>query len=231
MAAAAFAPNSAVYAQDDLPILPPLYELPGQDGPAPSIPLPDAFVPGVEDPNNPLMVPAPSRQDFVTDPARSQVGAGTVTISYDVDALPEPVKRMRALIMDAARSGDLENLRPLIGTGRDVTQLSLGGIEGDPIEFLRSISGDTQGHETLAILLEVFEAGYAHLDAGLPSELYVWPYFFTVSLEELTPVQRVELFKLVTAGDYDDMVGFGAYIFFRAAITPEGRWLFFVAGD
>ena len=24
---------------------------------------------------------------------------------------------------------------------------------------------------------------------------------------------------------------FGAYVFFRAGITPEGRWLFFVAGD
>jgi hypothetical protein len=41
----------------------------------------------------------------------------------------------------------------------------------------------------------------------------VWPYFFAVPLEELTAPQRVELFTLVTAGDYEEMKNFGAYIF------------------
>ena len=35
--------------------------------------------------------------------------------------------------------------------------------------------------------------------------MYVWPYFFAVPLDRLTPRQRVELFKIVTAGDYEDM--------------------------
>ncbi|MEO1380814.1 MAG: hypothetical protein AAFU69_10765, partial [Pseudomonadota bacterium] len=83
----------------------------------------------------------------------------------------------------------------------------------------------------LAILQEVLEAGYVHVDAGTDTELYVWPYFFALPLDELNAVQRVELFKLVTAGDYEDMLSFGSYIFFRVGITPEGRWLFFVAGD
>ena len=43
--------------------------------------------------------------------------------------------------------------------------------------------------------------------------------------------QRVELFKIVTAGDFDDMKQFGAYIFYRVGITPAGQWTFFVAGD
>ena len=92
-------------------------------------------------------------------------------------------------------------------------------------------TGDEGGQEILAILEEVLEAGYVHLDAGTPSELYVWPYFFAVPLERLTPAQRVELFKIVTAGDYDDMKSYGAYIFYRVGINPEGRWQFFVAGD
>ena len=50
-------------------------------------------------------------------------------------------------------------------------------------------------------------------------------------MDKLSPPQKVELFKLVTAGDYEDMQAFGAYIFYRAGITPEGRWIFFVAGD
>ncbi|MEL6920197.1 MAG: hypothetical protein AAFO77_04115, partial [Pseudomonadota bacterium] len=137
----------------------------------------------------------------------------------------------RELIIDAAKAGDVEKLRPLLGSGVDTTRLAFGDIEGDPIEYLQSISGDAEGHEILAILQEVLEAGYVRVDQGADTELYIWPYFFALPLDALTPVQRVELFKLVTAGDYDDMLSFGAYIFFRVGITPEGRWLFFVAGD
>jgi len=152
-------------------------------------------------------------------------------IFYDLQKLPEPVRRMRQLIVDAAASGDIEALRPLIGTGEDVTQLSLGDTEGDPIKALRELSGDKEGHEILAILEEVLDAGYVHLDAGKPNELYVWPYFFAVPLDKLNARQSVELFKLVTAGDYEDMKAYNSYIFYRVGITPEGRWSFFVAGD
>lgn len=152
-------------------------------------------------------------------------------VLHDLALLPEPVRRMRELIVQACRSGDIEALRPLIETGEDGTQLSVGSEVGDPIEFLREASGDDQGHEILAIMLEVLNAGYVRLDARSPNELYVWPYFFAVPLEGLEPRQRVELFKLVTAGDYEDMKAFGAYNFYRLGITPEGRWAFFVAGD
>ncbi|MGB7433027.1 MAG: hypothetical protein WA921_11225 [Ahrensia sp.] len=199
------------------------------------VPLPEPFIgtsPAFPDPNDPLAT-TPAMPRNQTDPARSQAGLdGQIpVISYDIDALPAPVRRMRELIMDAARSGDMEALRPLIGSGADTTQLALSEIDVDPIDYLKSISGDALGHETLAILLEVLEAGYVQLDAGLDTELFIWPYFFALPLEGLTPVQRVELFKLVTAGDYEDMLSFGAYIFFRVGITPQGRWLFFVAGD
>ncbi len=152
-------------------------------------------------------------------------------VQRDFTRLPKPVAQMRKLIMEAARSGKIEDLRQLIGSGEDITMLSLGGIDGDPIEFVKSLSGDNQGHEILAILLEVLEAGYVHLDAGTDHELYVWPYFFAWPLDKLTAVQKVELFRIVTAGDFEDMQSFGAYIFYRVGITPQGRWRFFVAGD
>lgn len=78
---------------------------------------------------------------------------------------------------------------------------------------------------------EVLSAGYVHLDAGTPEELYVWPYFFGIPLDRLDARQHVELFKIVTAGDYEDMKNFGSYIFYRLGITPDGRWAFFVAGN
>ena len=125
----------------------------------------------------------------------------------------------------------LEDLRQLIGTGETATTLSIGGLEGDPITYLKETSGDAEGYELLAILLEVLEAGFVHVDAGTDAEMYIWPYFFAWPFEKLTPPMRVELFRILTAGDVQDSADFGGYIFYRAGIRPDGRWDFFVAGD
>ena len=152
-------------------------------------------------------------------------------VQYDFSQLPAPVKALRDQLLEAAKSGDIQRLRPLIGEGDEQTQLSLAGIDGDPIDYLKGLAGDEDGQEILAILEEVLTAGYVHLDPGTEEELYVWPYFFAVPLDKLTGPQRVELFKLVTAGDYEEMKTYGSYIFYRVGITPQGRWAFFVAGE
>jgi hypothetical protein len=177
--------------------------------------------------------PLPPREQHNVEPERPGTEADELLpeVHYDVSKLPAPAQRMHELITAACRSGDIEKLRPLIGMSDSATQLSLAGLEGDPIEFLREISGDDPGQEIMAILLEVLEAGYVHLEAGTPNEIYVWPYFFALPLDRLSAPQRVELFKIVTAGDYEDMKTYGTYNFYRAGITPEGRWVFFVAGD
>ena len=56
-------------------------------------------------------------------------------------------------------------------------------------------------------------------------------FLLPVNLEKLTKPQLVELFELVTAGDYQRMLGNGSYDFYRVGISPEGRFEFFVAGD
>jgi len=198
----------------------------GDVTPPPSglVPLPAPIAPpAYQDPDNPLAMP---------DNSRSSVsGTAEPAIGGSLDELPEAVKRMRERIIQAARDADFEALRPLMGSGSERTQLSFGQVDGDPIDFLRSQGGDPDGYEILAILEEVLAAGYAIYDPGTPNETYVWPYFAATSLETLTPKQRVELFKLVTSGDYEDMRDFGAYIFYRAGISADGRWRFFVAGD
>ncbi len=196
------------------------------DGPLIDLPAPLEILPPKENNQN-----AGERNEDSFDLKPDANSVELPPIQRDFSKLPKPVAQMRNLIMKAARSGKIEDLRELIGSGEDITMLSLGGIDGDPIEFFKSLSGDDQGHEILAILLEVLEAGYVHLDAGTDHELYVWPYFFAWPLDRLTPVQKVELFRIVTAGDYEDMLMFGAYIFYRVGITPQGRWRFFVAGD
>ncbi|PRD46008.1 hypothetical protein C5748_01685 [Phyllobacterium phragmitis] len=194
------------------------------------------------DPATQIPLPGPLKQvpsqpsentEEMVDPARPQVKEnGTPpVVQYDVEELPAAVKQMRERILEAAKSGNVEALRPLIGTGDDMTALSLSGFEGDPIDYLKGISGDNDGQEVLAILVDLLETGYVHLDAGGSNELYVWPYFFAYPIDKLTPPQMVELYQIITAGDYDDMKTFGAYIFYRIGISPDGKWQFFVAGD
>jgi hypothetical protein len=164
-------------------------------------------------------------------PADSASDKPLPEVLYDISLLPDPVRRMRELIIEACKSGDPEALRNLLGNGADATQLAIGGIDTDPIEYLKQTSGDEGGQEILAILLEIMQAGFVRLDAGTPDEMYVWPYFFAMPLDKLTARQRVELFELITSGDYEDMKTYGAYIFYRSAIAPDGRWLYFIGGD
>ena len=137
---------------------------------------------------------------------------------------------MRELILNAARSGDIERLRPLIGVGDRQTQLAFDELDSDPIEFLKAASGDPDGYEILGILVEVLEAGFVKVEEP-EGTLYVWPYFFAYPIKDLTPRQKVELFGILTGGDWEDMQEFGAYIFYRLAITPDGQWTFFLSGD
>lgn len=213
----------------------------GPEAPKPGVvPLPDPIQ--TTPPANKATPPGQDEPEQV-EPAKPGEGSGNLArpqidptaalppVQYDLAKLPEPVRRMRELIVEACKSGDIEKLRPLIGIGDSLTQLSLTDIEGDPIAFLKGLSGDTEGQEILAILQEVLDSGYVRLDPGTPQELYVWPYFFAYPLAKLDAKQRVELFKIVTAGDYEDMKQYGTYIFYRVGITPQGRWTFFVAGD
>ncbi|MFN7102482.1 MAG: hypothetical protein ACK4N1_07630 [Pseudorhizobium sp.] len=150
-------------------------------------------------------------------------------IILDVSQLPEPVRRMRELIVEAAASGDYEHLRPLTNPGPRQTQVDLGNDE--PVDAMRGLSGDSEGLEILAILIDILSAGAARMDAGTPDEVYVWPYFAGRTLASLTPPERVELLRIVTAGDLLGMEEAGNYNFYRLSITPDGEWKSLMSGD
>jgi hypothetical protein len=186
-----------------------------------------------DDTANPTLTnPTPADPDNA-DPARPNIdpNAPLPAIEYDLTKLPDAVREMHAKIRDAAKAGKLESLRALIGEKETQTQFSLGNTDEDPLAFLLSLSGDPGGQEILAILLEILDAGFVHLDVGTPQELYVWPYFFAIPLDKLNDAQRVELYKIVTSGDVEEMKSFGSYIFYRAGISPDGKWRFFLAGE
>lgn len=176
----------------------------------------------------PETVPAPGTEGGI--PSSDNDAANSPRISYDISLLPKAVQKTHATLLRAARNGNLAALSTIIADNGKIPAVAFDEV-GDPVGHLRDLSGDEEGQEILAILLEVLEAGYTQNDPGTESEIYVWPYFANVRLDTLTPRQRVELFTLVTAGDYEDMKAFGAYNFFRLGISPDGVWQYFIAGD
>lgn len=172
----------------------------------------------------------PAGQGSDTTPG-AQDSSKPVDVLYDISKVPEPVRHMREQIVEAAASGDLERLRPLLGTGASQTQVTVGEPTDDPIAALKDLSGDPDGDEILAIILDIVSTGFVHVGQGTSEDMYVWPYFAEKDLKTLTPPERVELLRIVTAGDLADMQEFGGYNFYRIGITADGKWKFFTAGD
>ena len=55
--------------------------------------------------------------------------------------------------------------------------------------------------------------------------------FTRIPLDKLSDAQMVELFRIITAGDFQDMQDKGVYSFYRIGIGPDGTWHFFEEGD
>lgn len=233
------APGPGAPAPADAPATPPAAPEAAPSAPPPpaltppSPPADPAAAPDAEEPSSPD-APASDNPGAADDPAPAEpaeLSLPPAQVFYGEDGLPGPVKDLRAKLIEIARTGQIEGLRPYIETGEEPTILTFGGMDGDPIDYLKSASGDGEGVEVLAILLEILQGGHIRSEPATDNEIFVWPYFPGVPLDALTLPQKVELFEIVTAGDYQEMLAFGAYNFYRAGISPDGRLQFFVAGD
>ena len=156
--------------------------------------------------------------------------AATSRISADTGALPVLVQAMHEAILQAARSGDINMLTPVLEMNELKPTVSFGESQ-DPITYWRRTSGDGDGRQVMAILAEILEMPYAHVNPGTDNEMYVWPYLAEVPLDKLAPAQQVDLYRLVSPEEVKAMKDFGAYIQYRLGIGPDGTWHFFVAGD
>jgi hypothetical protein len=208
----------------------------GQNQVQESAPLPGAFGgtilprPGTALENDAAQneTPEASGADEAVTPDAAE--PSSAEIIRDLSSLPAPVKEMREKIVEAAASGDIERLRPLLQDTPKPPQI-MNGESDDPIETLKNFSGDPDGQEILAIMLDILSSGVARIDAGTPEEVYVWPYFVGKPLTSLTAPERVELLRIVTAGDLIGMEENGNYNFYRLGISPDGQWKFMTGGD
>ena len=172
---------------------------------------------------------APPTTTAPTSPGKSAAGA-PVEIHKGEEGLPPGVAKMRKRLLDAAYSGDMARLKMVMQSNEMPPVFSINEI-GDPIEYLKSQSGDGAGLELLAILTDLLEGSWTRIKPGTPQEMYVWPAFVAVPPDSLTPDQLVEIYKIVTSSDLEEMKVAGKYTFYTVGIGPDGTWHWFKLAD
>lgn len=163
--------------------------------------------------------------------AQDDVAAPKVTVSSDLSQLPEAVQQKRQDLIEAALSGDIEALRPIIDAQTAPPTVSYGGPD-DAVDYLKTASADGAGIESLAILLNLLNAPYAVLDTGGDSPSYVWPYLAVLpDLTTLTDAQKVDAYRIMDHQQFTGLAEMGGWYYWRVYIAENGEWQAFVAGD
>lgn len=168
-------------------------------------------------------------------PSREPIPPGTQVLTLsdvqrDAALLPPPVRAMRERLIGAARSGDVAQVSALVAASTVETTIDNDPVD-DPAALWRSQYPDSDGREILAILLDLLDAAFVRIDAGTANEMFVWPYAAHVPLTELGPPELVEILRLVTSYDLQQMREAGTWTFFRVGIAPDGTWHYFIARE
>jgi hypothetical protein len=152
--------------------------------------------------------------------------AEEVQLGRDVSKLPAEAQRMRQAILQAAMSGDIEELRLPIDMN-ELHPIFAKDRTPDPIAYLKSVSADGNGREMLAILFNLLTTGYAIKNAGTKNEMIVWPYHAAIPLSGLTPSQEVEIYRFLPPARVKEMAAAGKYSFYSVGIGRDGVWHYF----
>ena len=152
-------------------------------------------------------------------------------ISDDLSALPLPVAQMREQLLAAARSGDIEALRPIMQAQQNPPTVSFGEPE-DAVAYLKETSSDKQGFESLAILADLLAAPYGVAKYEGQDPVYIWPYLAGMwDITQLTPAQTVDALRIVSFETLGELQDLEAWYYWRVVIGSDGEWQAFVAGD
>ena len=149
----------------------------------------------------------------------------TVTATTAGEGLPGAVAATRDAMLAAAEAGDHEALAALAD---ESFRYSFGGpVEGGPVAFWKNLETAT-GERPLDDLAAILRMPYT-----LSQGYYVWPFVY--SAEDLSALSQHEIELLqpvLEPGELEANAESGiGWLGWRAGITPDGRWEFFVAGD
>jgi hypothetical protein len=159
-----------------------------------------------------------TQEGETTTVTTTRVETTTRTETARDTAVPDAVLEKRAQILEAAEARDYDAVARLADP--DEFQYSFGGDTGGPAAYWRQRAAE--GEDPLAALERVLRLPYS-LNTGI----YVWPFAYDKTGDQLTNYERRLLGDLLPGGTIGDT----GYLGWRAGIRPDGRWVFFVAGD
>lgn len=157
---------------------------------------------------------------------KAEAGTKDVEILRDISILPPEVDRIRRAILAAAMSGEIEAMRVPVEMN-EIAPIFAREKVPDPIAYWKKISGDGEGREMLATIIQLFRAGFVRKAAGTGDELFVWPYFAETDIGKLTPAQEVELLTIVPPARLKAMKTARKYDHYRIGIGHDGTWHIF----
>jgi hypothetical protein len=136
------------------------------------------------------------------------------------EAPPDVVLRKRAAMLAAAQARDYDALAEL--SDPQQFKYTFGEeVEGGPAAYWRQAEMRGEGPGPAEALAAILRMPYT-----LSRGLYVWPFAYDKTEDELTAYERKLLAPLGEGGAFAD-----GYLGWRAGIDPDGRWVFFLAGD
>lgn len=147
--------------------------------------------------------------------------------------LPNNVADLRDVILTAARSGNIEELKLAFDVSGAVPDLGVSP-RSDPIKALKDRSVDPDGRDTLAAIVQMLEMPPVALPLGNDIEnnlIYVWPYLSTRPLDKLTPAEQVDLYRLVPPELVAEMRKKKRWLWWRLVIAADGTWTVFRKGN
>lgn len=149
--------------------------------------------------------------------------------SNDLAALPAPVAAIRAKILAACATRDIEALRIPIDWNETRPLFERGAKHPagtDPIEILKSLAFDRKGREILDVARAVLEQPYVRIARG-PFVMFEWPAFARAS----TPPADVDaLSALWACVRFADLARSNAEArprVMRLGIGGDGVWHYF----
>ncbi len=167
----------------------------------------------------------------------SEAAKGNTPVAYerrtDMAKLPRPVAEMIDAILVAVNSGEIEDLRTAIEWNELPPAFAADPVD-EPIAFLKEASADKSGHQMLAILGNLLAVGPARQHLGRDPEnsgVFVWPYLAERPLDQLTPAEEVDLYRLVPPDIIIAMRAAKRWTWYRVVIGADGTWHAFMRHD
>lgn len=176
----------------------------------------------------PSASPEPSEPATVPTPPQEQCSARETVppVEDRGGAFPQAVEDTRKEIAELAAACDFEGLEDVADRSEFFTYSY--GDGGAAARHWRKVDEDER---VMATLIEILQMSHAVQDGSSAGGevIYVWPA--VAGSQEPSEAEWDEVRSLYSAEEIDRMKEFGGYLGYRAGITEDGDWIFFVAGD